>query len=327
MRARLALAGALAAAVVLGAVGCQSAGSAGHHAAPTPSVLGLSTSRSASGAASSSHGPCAWRVSTTYRHVIWIWMENRTYTQVLGSGGSVPAPHTAWYTQRCGLATDYLAVTHPSLPNYLAAVQGGTGGVTSDCGPSSCPQRSSSLFGQVRSAGKQWRGYAESMSRKCDTAAYGDYAPKHNPAVYFSPIRSLCLQWDVAMGGTSGVFAYALSHRVLPAFAFVTPNLCDDGHDCTTTTADRWLGTWLDRISTSAAYLAGDVLVVVTWDEGVGTNQRVATVVIGPTVPAGLRVGSRLDHYSLLRTTEELLGLPLLGHAAGARSMRTAFHL
>jgi phospholipase C len=252
-------------------------------------------------------------------------MENRTYSSVLGNGST--APKLSSYAAKCGLATASYAVTHPSLPNYLAATSGSTGGVTTDCSPGSCPQYPRSLFAQIQSAGKQWRAYVESMPQKCSAAISGRYAPKHNPAAYFTPVRSRCRSWDVPMGGSSGAFANALVHSALPAFSFVTPNMCHDGHDCSTSTADAWLGGWLGRITTSAAYRAGDTAVFVTWDEGVGSNQHIATVVLAPTVPPGLRSATRFTHYSLLRTTEDLLGLPRLGSAAAARGMRVAFHL
>jgi len=249
-------------------------------------------------------------------------MENRPYSSVVTPGSQV-----ATYAARCGLATRYDAVTHPSLPNYLAATSGSTGGVASDCDPTGCPQRRVSLMEQVQAAGKQWRGYAESMPTACDLASGGRYAARHNPAVYYPHIRSRCRAWDVPMGGSSGAFAKALAGRSLPAFNFVTPNLCNDGHDCATATADRWLGTWLGRITGSPAYRGGDTAVFVTWDEGEGLSQRVATLVVAPTVAHGTRSSTRFTHYSLLRTTEELLGLKLLGAAASAHSMRRAFHL
>jgi phospholipase C len=257
--------------------------------------------------------------------VIWIWLENRSYSAVLGSGAA--APNLKSYAGRCGLATSYTAITHPSLPNYLAATSGSTGGVTSDCGPAECPQQRGSLFGQLADAGRQWRSYEESMPGNCALDPAAPYASKHNPAAYFTPVRNDCRRWDVPMGGSTGAFASDLSRRTLPAFAFVTPNLCDDGHDCSTSTADRWLGTWLGRITRSAAYRLGDTAVFVTWDEGVGSDQQIATVVVAPTVPRGLRVSTPFTHYSLLRTTEELLGLAPLGAAARARSMRSAFRL
>jgi hypothetical protein len=302
--------------------GCASSPSAPGTGLALPAPSGSTTV----GAITHSAGPpCGWRARATYRHVVWIWMENRTYSSVLGNGSA--APKLSSYAARCGLATRSYAVTHPSLPNYLAATSGSTGGVTSDCSPTSCPQRRGSLFGQLQKAGKQWRGYVESMPSRCSLSITGRYGPKHNPAVYYTPVRTRCRSWDVPMGGAHGAFGTALAKATLPAFSFVTPDMCHDGHDCSTSTADNWLGTWLGRITTSAAYRGGDTVVFVTWDEGVGADQHIATVVIAPTVPRGTRSSTRFTHYSLLRTTEDLLGLPRLGAAARARTMRTAFRL
>jgi hypothetical protein len=162
------------------------------------------------------------------------------------------------------------------------------------------------------------------MQTACDRASYGRYAARHNPAVYFPAIRDACLHRDLAMGGASGRFAQMLQDKTLRPFTFITPNLCHDGHDCSTATADSWLGTWLDRIVASPTYAAGHTAVFVTWDEGLdGSTNRVATVVVAPSVTPGTRSATRYTHYSLLRTTEELLRLPLLGAAANAHSMRS----
>jgi hypothetical protein len=253
-------------------------------------------------------------------------MENRSYSQVLGSGGG--APRLASYARRCGTATNYDAVTHPSLPNYIAATSGSTHGITSDCDPSSCPVAGRSLYGELaRTGAGGWAGYAEDMAQPCDRASYDKYAARHNPAVYYTALRASCLQHDVAMGGSHGRFARRLAAGHLPAFTFVTPNLCDDGHDCATSTADAWLGYWLGRITSSTLYRAGQTVVFVTWDEGETSSNQVATVVIGPTVPPGDRSRRHFTHYSLLRTTEDLLGVAELGAAKSASSMRSAFHL
>ena len=283
----------------------------------TTHVLATSATQSGTGA------PCGRGGSPTqYKKVIWIWMENRSYSQVLGPTGQ--APHLASYGRRCGIATAYYAITHPSLPNYLAAVSGSTGGVTSDCSPGTCPQWRPTIFRQLSQRGRQWRSLAESMSTACDRASYGRYAARHNPAVYFPAIRDRCLHWDLPMGGATGRFATMLKQQTLRPFTFITPNLCDDGHDCSTATADSWLGTWLDRIVASPTYAAGHTAVFVTWDEGLdGSTNRVATVVVAPSVTPGTQSSTRYTHYSLLRTTEELLGLPLLGAAANAHSMRS----
>ena len=296
---------------------------------PGPATAAVSQGPAATAAVGTATAPpsgtCTGAKPPHYRHVIWIWMENRSYSEAIGpgSGGS----GLARFAHRCGVATNYEAVTHPSLPNYIAATSGSTHGITSDCSPSDCPVRHNSLYAQVTRAGLRWRGYAESMQHRCDHASYDHYAARHNPAVYYPPIANQCAGQDVALGGNTGPFATALAKRRLPAFAFVTPNLCHDGHDCSMQTADAWATPFLRRIVTSPAYKAGNTAVFVTWDEGIGSDQRVATIVIAPSVRPGTRAGARFTHYSLLRTTEQLLGLSYLGKAKAARSMRAAFHL
>jgi hypothetical protein len=165
------------------------------------------------------------------------------------------------------------------------------------------------------------------MQRPCDQASYDRYAARHNPAVYYTALHTSCVKHDLAMGGTNGRFAHALAAGSLPGFTFITPNLCDDGHDCATSTADSWLGYWLKRITSSTLYRSGRTVVFVTWDEGETASNQVATVVIGPSVVAGTRSRRRYSHYSLLRTTEDLLQLRHLGAAATAASMKSAFNL
>src|SRR5205085_7385958 len=103
--------------------------------------------------------------------------------------------------------------------------------------------------------------------------------------------------------------------------------LCNDTHDCSIGTGDAWLATWIPRIVAGPNYQAGNTLVVLSWDEGVGTSNQIPTIVVGPSVPAGTVDGASANHYAMLRTTEELLGLPALGAAASAPSLRAAFHL
>ncbi|HVS68685.1 MAG TPA: alkaline phosphatase family protein [Mycobacteriales bacterium] len=283
---------------------------------------------SAAFAATGRQQPCGWEQHTTYRHVIWIWMENRSYRQILGNNGG--ATHLASYAKACGTATDYDAVRHPSLPNYVAATSGSTHGITSDCDPGSCPVAGTSLFGQLDAAGKAgWVAYAENMKQPCDTRSYGKYAARHNPAVYYTALHASCRAHDLPMGATGGRFARHLAAGHLPGFTFIAPNLCDDGHDCSTKTADSWLGYWLKQITTSPLYRAGKTVVFVTWDENdySAPSNQVATVVIGPTVVAGTRSHRHFTHYSLLGTTEDLLGVARLRNARTAASLGATFNL
>jgi phosphatidylinositol-3-phosphatase len=270
--------------------------------------------------------------SKSYDHVIWIWMENKSYDQIIGSSS---APFQSSLAARCGLATNYHNITHPSLPNYIAATSG-LGGQDlkpfhSDCNPSPrCSTRAESIFAQAPS----WRAYDESMPINCDREDSGSYAVRHNPPPYFTSLTG-CEQHDLPLT----TLMADLEHNSIPAFSFVTPNLCHDVHDCPVSTGDAWLAAEVTRIVESRAYRAGHLVLFITYDEGEGgssnicaTNRtdvgcHIPTVVVSPSTPAGRRSGELLNHYSLLRTTEDLLGLGHLGKAATATSMANAFGL
>lgn len=248
-------------------------------------------------------------------------MENKPVGSVIGNSS---APYENALANTCGLATNYHGVAHPSLPNYLAATGGSTFGVRNDAGPSSHRIQGGSIFGQLDSAGLSWRSYEESMPTNCDHSAASPYAVKHNPAAYFTAIASSCNANDVPLAGN---LERDLTAGSLPSFSFVTPNLCDDTHDCSVRTGDTWLAGWIPKILAGPNYRAGNTLVVLTWDEGVGSANQMPAIIVGPSVPAGTRADARFDHYALLRATEQLLGLTPLGAAASAPSMMAAFHL
>jgi phosphatidylinositol-3-phosphatase len=109
----------------------------------------------------------------------------------------------------------------------------------------------------------------------------------------------------------------------------VTPNLCNDTHDCSVQTGDSWLQGFLPKVFSSAQYQAGKTAVFLTWDENDGSaGNHIATLVMAPSVVPGTISSTAFTHYSMLRSTEELLGLgSFLGNAATATSMRPAFNL
>jgi hypothetical protein len=274
---------------------------------------------------SAKHGPCgaAAKPPRTYAHVIWIVLENHELDQVVGSPS---APFLTSLARSCGVATNYRAVTHPSLPNYVALTSGDTHGVGDDAPPRDHPLDAVSLFEQAGSA----RSYEESMPWNCALTSSGAYAVKHNPEAYYTRIRSDCVKNDVPLGTTShGAFHAALNNDTLPRFSFVTPNLCNDMHDCSVATGDAWLKRWVPRITASRGYEAGRTALFVTWDENDGSSgNRVAAIVVSPSTRPGTTSAVAFTHYSLLRTTEQLLGISThLGHAATAPSMRAAFGL
>jgi hypothetical protein len=284
--------------------------------------------------------------SVNYTHVIWIWMENHSYSQIIGDTADAPYINNTLVSD-CGLATNYTNITHLSLPNYIGATSGLSVSALSpfygDCNPSGkCSTKAASIFSQ----GETWRSYEESMPAVCDRGNSGSYAVRHNPAVYFKKLK-FCKPKKAVRHGPKvsydvpyGQLSTDLAANTLPAFSFVTPNVIDDMHDGTIADGDNWLGANLPTILNSAQYQAGHVVVFVTWDEGTpesegadcvnnpgGPGCQVATIVVSPSTVAGTQSGTLFSHYSLLRTTEDLLHLGHLGQAASAASMASAFNL
>jgi phospholipase C len=253
----------------------------------TVAVVALAAATAAPDAITS-HGPCGLQSTPPARweHVIWIWMENESYDQVIDTAS---ARYLTQLAHACGVATNYAAVSHPSLPNYIAATSGSTWGIADDAAPVAHPIARPSIFSQVRAAGLSWRSYEESMPSNCDLSSAGTYAVKHNPADYYTSMRAQCKRWDVPMGTLlSGPFTSALRSGGLPSYTFVTPNLCDDMHDCSVATGDAWLRRWVPTIVASESYRSGTTAVFITFDEGNGSN-KVATVVVAPSTPSGSR--------------------------------------
>jgi hypothetical protein len=112
------------------------------------------------------------------------------------------------------------------------------------------------------------------------------------------------------------------------AFTFVMPDMCHSTHDCPIFVGDGWLSEFVPKVVGSPQYQSGDTLLVITWDENDGSpNNHIVTLMLAKSVVPGTRDVTPYTHYSMLRTTQELLGLPLLGAAATAPSMRAGFNL
>jgi hypothetical protein len=284
-------------------------------------------------------------------HVIWIWMENEAFSSVIGNAH---APYQTSLAHQCGLPTNFHNETHASLSNYIAATSGqnvlGTTFVNG-CLPNDttnfCVSSGPSIFSQLQSAGGTWRDYAEDMPTDCDQTNSGEYVAGHNPPVFYSTL-STCKQFDIPMGGAAaqtGAFYDDVRGGNLPSFSFITPNLIDDAHSSSTAVGDAWLSQLIPFITSSANYQNGDTTIFITNDKGAGADYAVnencadptldlkqpscliPTIVVAPYVPTGTMDSTFYTHYSMLRTAEELLGLPLLGLAATANSMTTAFNL
>jgi hypothetical protein len=254
--------------------------------------------------------------------VIEIVMENAERDEVAGSRD---APYANSLIARYALAERSYAITHPSLPNYLALVSGSTHGIESDC--SDCHVRAQNLVDQLEAAGITWRAYLEDVPRPCFTGAgAGGYAKKHNPFIYFDDVARVRARCAKLVGFAD--LARDVRHARLSSFVWITPNLCDDGHDCGVSAADSFLARTVPLLLRE---LGPHGFLVITWDEG--TSDRgccggaagggaVATIVAGPDVRPHSRLPAPIDHYGVLGTIEEALGLAPLAGAASPSSGR-----
>ncbi len=233
-------------------------------------------------------------------------------------------PWTAALADRYGYATAYHALTHPSLPNYLAIAGGSTFGVQDDNDPSSHPISGPSVFGRALAAGSTARVYAEAMPGTCVTTPSGAYVPKHNPWTYFVDERAACDANDVPLDR----LASDTTAGTLPGAGMVIADMCNIAHDCPLGTADAWLRTEVGGVLAGPDFRKGRLVVVITADEDDRSDDnRVLTVVASAGMPAHQVVGTPLTHLSLSRLYAEVLHFAPLAGAATAPSLAQAFHL
>jgi len=279
---------AIVAAVMLGACGPAAASV---HPSPTP-VAAVQTPPEASAEPAPSPTPS---------HVFVLVMENRSASQ------AITGHYTSQLAAQYGVANNYRGVSHPSLPNYLAMTSGSTWEITDD-GFHDLP--AGGLGAQLTAAGMDWRAYMEGMGSDCFRNGNG-YALKHNPFAYYG---SICPAQVVPFSQ----FANDMTGSV-PRFVWITPNMCHDGHDCSTATADSWLEQTVPTILATSAWQDNGVLFI-TWDEGEDSANSVLTLVIQPD-QLNHSSDKAYNHYSLLAAIEDRLGLARLGAAAQAEPM------
>lgn len=248
-----------------------------------------------------------------FRKVAVLFLENHGYSQIIGSP---QAPYLNDLARDGALATDYFAIGHPSLPNYLALTTGSTQGVTSDC--NSCENTAPSLPGQLEAAHISWRAYFQSIPAPGFAGnGVGDYSKHYNPFAYSEQVGegAIARRHEVDFRA----LRHDLSRKTLPRFSWITPNLRHDGHNASIRASDRFASRLVPRIVRA---LGPDGVLFVTWDEAEGVTGpaggRVALIATGPGARHHVRAEGPADHYSLLATLEGGLGVSRLGLAATA---------
>jgi acid phosphatase len=232
-------------------------------------------------------------------------------------------PWTYDLATRYGHAADYHALTHPSLPNYLAIAGGDTFGIADDRTPAAHRLGGPTVFGQALASGRTAGVYAEGMPSACSTADRDRYAVRHNPWTYFADERAGCSSYDVPLTA----LGRDVADGTLPAVAMAVPDLCNDAHDCGLDAADRWMRDVVGAVLAGPDWKSGRLAVVITADEDDKRHDNlVLTAVLHPALDHVV-VGTRLDHYSLSRALSEVAGAPPLRNAAAAPSLLAAFGL
>jgi hypothetical protein len=244
-----------------------------------------------------------------YDHVVVVMYENKNYPDI-ASGSD--APYFQELAGQGALFTQSFGVTHPSQPNYIALFSGDQQGVDDD----SCPHSFStaSLGNQVLDAGLTFSGYAESLPETgSDTCSDNAYARKHAPWTNFAI--------DPSLQKTFNDFPTDFSQ--LPTVSFVIPNMCSDMHDCSISTGDSWQQAHLDAYAQWAK--ANNSLLITTFDEDNFTSvNQIYTSFVGAHVKVGSN-DQQINHYTVLRTIEDMYGLAPLGHAADEQAITSVF--
>jgi phosphatidylinositol-3-phosphatase len=248
-------------------------------------------------------------------HLVLVVEENHNFGQVIGSRS---APFLNQLAASGTLLTNYQAITHPSLPNYLALTTGSTLGVHRDC--QSCQLPAANLVDQLEAAGISWKAYYQGLPAPgAPVARAGAYTKNVDPFLHLRDISTVPARARRVVP-LSQLRADLASGR-LPRLVVIGPDLGHDMHNGSVAAGDAFLRR-LDRELRSTPGLGGRFRLVVTFDEGrrghgVGRGGgRVATVVVGSGVPAGTRDAARYNHYALLRSIEQVFGLAPLRRAA-----------
>jgi phosphatidylinositol-3-phosphatase len=246
-------------------------------------------------------------------------LENRSYDEVIGNP---EAPYLNGLARRYALATDYYAIGHPSLPNYIALIGGSTFEIRSDC--NGCDVEARSLVGQLDAAGLSWKAYFEDLtSNRRPGATTAAYTPHYNPFVYYEGIRSSAL-------GRSRVVDFDelrrdLRRHTLPRFSWIAPGVRHDGHSSSLRAADRFASQLVPQILRA---LGPHGVLFVTWDEGARSDRsgvdgtrgggHVALIAAGGDARRHTTTSIPANHYALLRTIESAFDLSPLGRSADA---------
>ncbi|KAL1297861.1 hypothetical protein AAFC00_006386 [Neodothiora populina] len=244
-----------------------------------------------------------------------IWMENTDFDKAAGD------PNLAWLATKGQVLSNYFAVTHPSEPNYAAAIAGDNFGIDNDAF-NQISGNVSTIVDLLEDRGISWAMYQEDMPYagfegmqwKNQQTGANDYVRKHNPAILYNanttPDR-------LANNKNFTSFYSDLENDSLPQWMFITPNMTSDGHDTSVTVAGSFMRSFVEPLLNDTRFMK-NTLVLITFDENhtYTLSNRVFSILLGDALPQD-KIGSTDDmyynHYSELSTVESNWNLATLG--------------
>lgn len=235
------------------------------------------------------------------RRMVVVVLENRNLADVQAH------PYFASLAARGKLLTNYLTIANPSQPNYVALNFGDTMGVV-DNALVDIPGRN--IVDLLEEAGVSWRTYHEGYPGGCYAGYYPPgntlYARKHNAFISANSVQNNAGRCAKIVDGNA--FDADVASGTLPRYSLYVPDENNSSHDTSIAYAAAWLEGWLGPKLTNPTL--SDVIWVITWDEGEDWgNVPISTILIGPGIPPGTTDAALYNHYSLLRTTQQLFGL------------------
>jgi phosphatidylinositol-3-phosphatase len=262
-----------------------------------------------------------------FGHVFIVVEENTNYSDVIANPSM---PYLNSLANQYGLATNYFANLHPSIPNYFELTTGKILTIIDSETPQSFPVSDDNVVHELLAAGKTWKSYAEDLPVLGYTGGdKGNYAVRHNPLAYMRDVQNNPAQTQNLVPFSQ--FPADLPTANLPDYSFIVPNLCNDAHDCPLSTADTWLHNNIDPLINSPQFQK-DGLLIIVFDEAnnldlTSGGGHVAAVIISPFAKHGYKSIAFYQHQSVLRLMLEGLGVTKLpGDAASAPPMWEFFN-
>jgi hypothetical protein len=263
-------------------------------------------------------GSDAGSSSSVIKKVFYIMEENRDSNQVYGSSDAPYINNTLMTTY--DFASDYTNDVHPSEPNYvwMEAANNNCGDhtFTNDNDPTSSNSTGTTdhIVNYLGRVGKTWKSYQENITASCGITSSGEYAAKHNPFVFFRDVvgsysspSSFCTSHVVDYSN----LATDLASNNLADFIEITPNLCDDGHDCSNPSVETFLqSSAIQAVINYVTTPSNHAILVVDWDESESTNIHPMLLIAPPSTLVGTHmVTTAVDHSSFVRSMQRIFGV------------------